>query len=208
MKLSSKMLGFATLLLLAVILSFAPVDQVAVKPFSEEELVHQLNNKSNYVQADQLAHMIIDKEPGFQVIDIRPKEDYQKYHIPGSVNIPLDELFNNKGNELIIPSYMKILVSNGNTKAGQAWLLMRSKGYNETYVLHGGMNYWVGVFTNPEKPADIAADDEFFTYQFRKSAGPVMMGTESIVQNTEVETSVPKAVIRKRPARKKGDEGC
>lgn len=208
MKLSSKMLGFAALLLLAVILSFAPVDQMVVQTFTEEELVHQLNNKSNYIQADELAHMIIDKEPGFQVLDIRSKEDFEKYHIPGSFNLPMDELFSAAAAELIVPSQMKILVSNGNTKAGQAWLLMRSKGYKDLFVLQGGMNYWVNVFSNPGKPADIAADDEFFSYQFRKSAGPVMMGTESIVQSTESETSAPKPVIRKRTSRKKADEGC
>lgn len=208
MKISQKMLGFSTLFLLALILSFAPVDKMVVPVFTEEELVHQLNNRSNYIDADQLAHMIIDKEPGFQVLDIRSQEDFEKYHIPGALSIPLNKLFDKSSKDFILPYKMKILVSNGNTKAGQAWVLMRSKGYKDVFVLHGGMNYWVDTFNSPEKPDATAANDEFFVYQFRKAAGPVMMGNETAIENNDVDISKPKPVIRRRTAKKKLDEGC
>ena len=211
MDLSAKNLGFSVLVIMALILAFSPVDEIKVNKVTTDDLIHQLRNKSNYVEAEEVAHMIIDRDPSFQIVDIRSKEDFSKYNIPGSVNIPIASLFDQESKELIDNENMIILVSNGNTKAGQAWLLMRPRGYDDLFVLHGGMNRWVNVFSNPEAPKEGAFDDEHFAFQFRKSAGPVMMGTNGVVESSENDNSneKPKPVKRKRKkAKKKVDEGC
>jgi len=209
MNLSAKNLGFGVLVIMAIILAFSPVDDIKVEKVTTQDLIHQLHNQSNYMQAEEVAHMIIDKDPSFQVIDIRTVEDYKKYHIPGSASIPIEALFDDETADIIEDEKTLILVSNGNTKAGQAWLLMRSHGYQDLFVLHGGMNHWVNVFGNPQRPKAGAFDDEIFAFQFRKSAGPVMMGTNGVMESSESEIDKPKPVKRKRKkAKKKIDEGC
>ncbi|KAA3618447.1 MAG: rhodanese-like domain-containing protein [Calditrichaeota bacterium] len=209
MNLSAKNLGFGALILITLILAFSPVDDIKVEKVTTDDLIHQLHNQSNYIEAEEVAHMIIDKDPSFQVIDIRSLEDYKKYHIPGSFSIPIESLFSTEASDIMDMEKTIVLASNGNTKAGQAWLLMRSHGYEDLFVLHGGMNHWVNVFSNPKKPKDGAFDDELFTFQFRKSAGPVMMGTNNVVETSDDQIDKPKPIKRKRKkAKKKVDEGC
>lgn len=204
-----KTIGFGTLILLGLILAFSPVDRMAHKHVDSGFLIQEINNQSHYISPDEVAHWVIDKDPSFQVIDIRSKEDYEKYHIPGSVWIPLANLLSEEGKEMLDPEKTIILASNGNSKAAQAWVLLKEAGYNDVYVLLGGMNYWVEVFTNPQKPKGSYTDEEVFAYQFRQAAGPVLMGTQ-VATNANTEIAQPKKVVkrrRKKPS-KKVDEGC
>ncbi len=210
MKISARNLGFGVMLLLGLILAFSPVDEMNVSKVADRELLlSQLHSQSNYIEAEDVAHWIIDKEPGIRIIDIRPAEDYKKYHIPGAVNIPLERLLDKSSLESMDPEETLILASNGNTKASQAWLFLKEKGYDDVYVLHGGMNYWVQAFSAPKKPVEPYTDDEIFRYQFRLAAGPVMMGTARAA-TTETEAPVKPRTVkrRRRSVQKKVDEGC
>ncbi|MGD9899369.1 MAG: rhodanese-like domain-containing protein [Calditrichaceae bacterium] len=208
MTFSSKTLGFGLLILLGLILAFSPVDKMSRKPVTAEQLIKEITTKKDFVQPEDLAHWIIDKDPGFQVIDVRSKDDYTKYHIPGSVSIPLEKLVDAESRDYIYANKMLILTSNGNTNASQTWIFMKQLGYKEVYILSGGMNYWVDVFSNPNPPEGAYTDDELFTYQFRKAAGPVMMGT-AVATSSEVKIEEPAPVKRSiRMPKKKRDEGC
>ncbi|HGY56480.1 MAG TPA: rhodanese-like domain-containing protein [Caldithrix abyssi] len=207
--LNLKTIGFGTLILLGLILAFSPVDQMAHKHVDTAFLLQEISNQSHYVAPDEVAHWVIDKDPSVQIIDIRSKEDYDKYHIPGSEWIPLANLLSDEAKDILDPDKTIVLASNGNSKAAQAWVLLKEAGYDDVYVLMGGMNYWVQVFTNPEKPNGAYTDEEIFAYQFRKAAGPVLMGTQ-VAASTDTEINKPKKVIkrrRKKPS-KKLDEGC
>jgi rhodanese-related sulfurtransferase len=209
MTLSLKHIGFSTLLLLGLVLAFSPVDKMATQQVSTEDLLQQLHNQSTYIEAEEVAHMIIDKDPAFQIIDIRSADDYKKYHIPGSFSMSLDALFNEEAKDIIDDEKTIVLVSNGNTKAGQAWLLMSANGYQDLFVLHGGMNHWVNIFSNPQAPKEGAFDDELFAFQFRKSAGPGMMGVNNVEASSDNQAAKPKPRKRRpKKAKKKNDDGC
>lgn len=210
-QLQSKHIGFGTLILLALILAFSPVDKMSKTAVPAEKLLDELQHENTYIQPDELAHWIIDKDPGFQLVDIRSDADYEKYNIPGNMHIPFERLSDDDELSQLDPEKMIILASNGNTRAGQAWLLLRQKGYSDVYVLAGGLNNWVAIFSNPQKPDQTATDDELFTYQFRKAAGPVVMGAKLNVENAAQSRSQtkPAPVKRKRrTVKKKVDEGC
>ncbi len=209
MNLSKKTAGFSLLLVLGVIIALAPVDKMADQNLTTDQLLQEWTSAEPYIHADRLAHWIINDDPGFQVIDLRPAEDYKQYHIPGNQHVPFNALQEADLQSMIDPYKIKILVSNGNTRASQAWLLLRRMGYENLYVLKGGMNYWVDVFNSPEKPGMAAADDEIFKYQFRKSAGAVMMG-RSAVKEIEKEVEEPERPVKRirRPRKKGFDEGC
>ena len=210
MTIKTQTLGFSSLILLGIIIALSPVDKMASQEIDLQTLVAELST-GNYLQPDELAHWIIDKEPGFIVVDVRSKEDFNKYHIPGSVNIPVSYLSDKKLLNDIGKDNMIALVSNGNTKASQVWIILKQLGYPDVYVLEGGMNYWVSIFNNPSKPTANYTNDELFTYQFRTAAGPIMMGT---TMAAESESDI-KPVIQKKPVKrikkkkkKKIDEGC
>jgi len=85
---------------------------------------------------------------------------------------------------------------------------MRNSGYAYLYVLHGGMNYWVDVYSNPSTPVDKATDDELFAYQFHKAAGAAFMGTNAISSGEEKTVEKPKTIIKRASAKKKKMGGC
>ncbi len=210
MKIPSQYLGFGVLLLMGLILAFSPVDKIQTEQVSTQSLIAELQHGGQYIQADELAHWIIDKDPGYQLVDIRSNTDYEKYHIPENIHIPFEKLTSDDSKEILDNNKMIILASNGNTQAGQAWILLKQLGYNDVYILAGGLNHLVQTFTNPQKPQGSYSDDEAFKYQFRKSAGRVMMGTTiAASESSDKEKNVPKPVVRKRKkAKKKVDEGC
>ena len=210
MQLSGKNIGFGVLILLGFILALAPLDAVNKKGLSAEKVMIQMQNGNYYVQAEELAHLIIDKDPSIQLIDVRSAADYEKYHIPGNLHIPLSELANKENLEMLDKDKTIILASNGNTRAAQAWVILEQLGFEDVFVLAGGVNHWVDIFTNPQKPAAPYTDDEIFRYQFRKAAGAQMLGA-SVAQAYEKSstTAKPKVLKRKRKkAVKKVDEGC
>ncbi len=209
MKLSSKIIGFGLLVLLGLILAFAPVDRSARPQVNTKALLAELQQRNFYVSPEDLAHKIIDKEPGFVVVDVRSKEDYDKYHIPGSIHVPLNELLSSEQLKDLAQDNAIILTSNGNSMAAQAWLLLRQNGFDDVYILSGGMNYWVQAFSHPQPPKGAYTDDELFRYEFRKAAGPVMMGKAFVHQEDKQEVKIRKPVIRKRHKKTKQlDEGC
>lgn len=209
MKIPSNYLGFGVLILLGLILAFAPVDKGNTPQLSTQALIEELQQGSQYIQAEELAHWIIDKDPAYQLVDIRSDADYTKYHIPDGVHIAFDKLASEESKDILNNDKMIVLASNGNTRAGQAWILLKQLGYQDVFILAGGLNNWVQTFSKPQKPQGSYTDDELFTYQFRKAAGPTMMGTAIATTDSNEEKEIPKPVIRKRKkAKKKVDEGC
>ncbi|WP_456407175.1 rhodanese-like domain-containing protein [Caldithrix abyssi] len=210
MKISPKLFGFSMLFILGLILAFAPVDKMASHTVDASQLLNDLQHRNYYITPDDLAHMIINKEPGFLVVDIRSKEDFGKYHIPGSIHIPVKELLSSEDLKDLAEGNTLILASNGNTLASQAWLILKENGFDDVFILQGGLNYWVQVFTNPARPSGFYTDDELFRYQFRKAAAPVMMGTKLVNNETQKsETKISKPVFRRKNKKKaKFDEGC
>ena len=173
-------------------------------------MINELNSESVYVQPDELAHRIIDNDPGYQLIDLRSDEDYAKYSIPRNMHLSFEKLTDNQALDIIDPYKMIILTSNGNTRAAQAWIFLRQLGYSDVYILAGGVNHWVNIFSNPEMPNDGITNDEQFTFEFRKAAGPAMMGSVIPAASKQSDKNLikPKSVRRKKKSHSKNDGGC
>ena len=76
------------------------------------------------------------------IIDVRTPGEYQDGHIPGVVNIPLDELEKRIGE---IPKDKKVvLICRTGNRSAQGTKLLRSKGFNNVYNSTGGMSTWKG----------------------------------------------------------------
>ena len=76
------------------------------------------------------------------IIDVRTPGEYRDGHIPGVVNIPLDELEKRIGE---IPKDKKVvLICRTGNRSAQGTRLLRSKGFNNVYNSTGGMSTWKG----------------------------------------------------------------
>jgi len=158
---------------------------------------------------DVVADMLVQKDPTLQLIDVRSKTEYDQYHIPGAISIPLDNLLSADYAAVFDQDVrMNVLYANGTTAASQAWMLLRQQGYKSLYIMQGGMNYWAETIMNPTQPAATASDDELAKYDFRKAAGGVLGGGAAMAPATvsAPAPSAPKA--GGTPKKKKASGGC
>ncbi len=92
------------------------------------------------------------KNPGeYFIIDVRPREAHELGHIPGAVNIPLDQL-RERLNEL--PGDKKLAV---NCKVGQssyiACRILMQHGFEKVYNISGGWTSWSQIHHWAKTPA-------------------------------------------------------
>jgi sulfur-carrier protein adenylyltransferase/sulfurtransferase len=203
-----------TLLALFIIpmgLIIAAVPQNKTKPYklSAEELLGEVNTRTQYVTPDAVADMIVKKDPALRLIDVRSQDEFEKFSLPGAINIPASDLLSDQYTDILNQDIkMNIFYSNGTLAANEAWMITRQLGYNNNFVLEGGLNYWFDAILNPQKPASTSPDEEFAKYDFRKSAG-LALGGGGAVQATQDQGAAPsKPVIKATAKKKKAAGGC
>ncbi len=166
-----------------------------------EKLLSHAISPERYISTDELAEMIIGQDPSFLLIDVRSGMDYEKYALPGAINIPLDSLLSeNFEAYLNQEEYDVVLYSNDDFKANQAWLLCNRMDYKNHKVLRGGVNEWFNTIINPKEPSESMPASAFEQYDFRKAAS-MYFGVAYPGKLMEIEVPVtPKKVI---PVKKK-----
>jgi hypothetical protein len=103
---------------------------------------------------------------------------------------------------------MNIFYSNGTLAANEAWMVTRQLGYNNNFVLEGGLNYWFDAILNPQKPASTSSDEEFAKYDFRKSEAQALGGGGVVQITQEPASPATKPVIKPIAKKKKAAGGC
>ena len=192
-------------------LIIAAVPQNTTKPYklTADQLLSEVNTRTQFITPDVVADMIINKDPSFQLIDVRSQDDFEKFSLPGAINIPLTDLLSDNYSDILDQDIrMNIFYSNGSLHANEAWMITRQMGYTNNYVLEGGLNYWFDAIMNPQKPASVSSDEEFAKYDFRKSAGQALGGGGVIQVQQDQSASSPKPVLKAAPKKKRAAGGC
>ena len=96
----------------------------------------------------------------YRVVDVRPVEDYEKGHVPGAINMPLDVLFRPESLEkLPVAGNPILLVCQSGHMESMALGGLAALGY-DPYVLRFGMIGWntetkVKVAGSPGQQSDV-----------------------------------------------------
>lgn len=136
MKRTNRNLAIAALVLAALALvAGGSTHKVSVDP---KEFASRIQNELDHVDALELSEWISSKKEGYHLIDLRSAEEFDRYHIPGAKHMTLPELMDAKfkKNETII------LYSEGGVHSAQAMFLLWTKGYNNVFMLKGGIAEW------------------------------------------------------------------
>ena len=208
-----KPLHYLTMVLLILALVIALVPQNTTRPYklTAEELLAEIRTGTQFISPDEVADKIIRKDPSIQLIDVRNPREFDMFSLPGSINIPLQDLLAEKNVDLLNQgSKMNILYSNGSTEANEAWLLTRQLGYQNNYVLQGGLNYWTETIVNPQKTGGVISNDEIAKYNFRHAASLSLGGGDasSAVPAASSAGSTPKPGVVPVKKKKKASGGC
>jgi len=192
-------------------LIIAAVPQNKTKPYklTAEELLAEVNTRTQYITPDAVADLILKKDPSLRLIDVRSQEEYEKFSLPGAINIPATDLLSSQYADILNQDVkMNVLYSNGTLVANEAWMVTRQLGYMNNYVLEGGLNYWFDAIMNPQKPASTSPDEEFAKYDFRKSAGQALGGGGAVSATSEQSSASAKPAIKPAAKKKKAAGGC
>ncbi len=198
------------LITMGLVLVFMPARKNASE-ISPENMLLEIIDETRFLSVDEVAKMIIEKDPSIQLIDLREPEEFKKFSLPNAINIPLKNILDKENAETLNQDVKKnILFANGSIYANQAWTLMRRHGYKNNYVLKGGLNDWFETIIQPKAPKATAPKDEFDRYAFRKAASMYFGGGGTVTVSTSESTtnaSTPKAQTGEKK-KKSGGGGC
>ena len=205
---NSRVIISIILVSLGLIIAAVPANTTKQYKLTADEMVALANSYEQYITTDQIADMLVQKDPSLQLVDVRTPDEYDKFHLPGAINIPLSDLLSEDWEYYINQDVkMNVFYSNGTLKSNEAWMITRQLGYLNNYVMQGGLNYWAETILSPETPPSTSPDEEIARYNFRKGAGQALGGA---VESTESDESsaAPIPKLTKKPQRKRAAGGC
>lgn len=178
---------------LGAIIAFVPKDTTKHIKVGPANLLNEIKSGTQYMSNDEVADLIVKKDPTIQLIDVRNPTEFEKFSLPGAVNIPMEVILNPEWEETLNQDVKtNILYSNGTVQSNEAWMMLRQLGYENNYVLQGGLNYWFDKIMNPEKPSDLNPDEEFAKYEFRVGASKALGGGDTTAVKASTNVTAPK----------------
>jgi rhodanese-related sulfurtransferase len=128
---------------IGLILAFLPFNAAKTFKLKPTELVEISANDDMYFTVDEVARFVNNEDSTIQLIDLRSKSEFTESNIPGSINIPFDDLLNpNWEGYLHQDKVRNVYYSNGDETANMAWTIVSGLGYTNSFVMKGGMNEW------------------------------------------------------------------
>lgn len=210
-KLKPRILLAVIIIPLGLIIAAVPENTTKRYKLTAEELLTEVSEGRQFISVDQIAQMLIEKDPSLQLVDVRKASEFEKFCLPNAINIPLENLLN-PDNEEILNQEIKLNVfySNSSNSANQAWMITRQLGYKNNYILQGGLNYWAETILNPETPSETSPDEEIAKYNFRMGANKALGGEIDDVGTGTItpKSAPPKPVIQKTRKKKGVAGGC
>jgi rhodanese-related sulfurtransferase len=192
------------LISLGFILSLLPNSanrSLTVKP---DKLLSEVLDKNSYFSVDQVAKFIVSEDSSVQIIDLRSPEEFRIMNIPGSVNIPYNELINkDPGNFLNNRNIKNIIYSNGDLNSNYAFVITKGLNYKNTYVMKGGLNEWFNIVMNSSFSGERISARENALFETRTRARKLFTEMNSLPDSLKL-----KFIQAKHVTAKKLDGGC
>jgi len=107
-----------------------------------EKLHVQLLEGEHYIAPESAMELITKKDDKYIFVDIRNPREFDNFHLEGAVNVPLQRVLDDIYIPYLENDKIKVLYSNESIDADQVRLLLTQYGYDNLYVLQGGVDYW------------------------------------------------------------------
>ena len=194
---------------LGIIIAAVPADKTKQFRLTADELLQEAGAGVQFISPDVVADMLVQQDPSLQLIDVRTPEEFAAFSLPGAINVPLSNLLADEYVDLLNQdARMNVFYSNGSVFANQAWMITRQLGYENNFVLEGGLNYWFSNILSAKEPAQTSPNEEFAKYDFRKSAAAALGGGGVVsTDNAAPTVSAQKPAVTAK-AKKKPSGGC
>lgn len=128
---------------LGILLAFMPNSSAKKFKLTPEELLAKSVSEKIYFSVDEVARFVNTEDSTVQLVDLRSEKEFRKCNIPGSVNIPFEELLNPEWNGYFKQKEIKkIFYGNDDQLACLAWTITTGLGTENSFVMKGGLNEW------------------------------------------------------------------
>ncbi|WP_020519255.1 rhodanese-like domain-containing protein [Catelliglobosispora koreensis] len=88
---------------------------------------------------------LLQSNPDTLVIDVRTPAEFEGVHIPGAINLPLDQVDLHLERIVTDAGGQMVLVCQAGSRADQCQRKLAAAGLSATTVLSGGMNAWAAA---------------------------------------------------------------
>ena len=176
--LTGKMMAALVLVFVAIVLAVAGTmaHGTGAGPVDSAAIVQSIIEEKDHVTPTELAHWILEKRRDYQLIDLRPPWQFDDYHIPTAVNVPLDQFFQGASLKQLDRGKKIVVYGLGAGHAAETQLLLQMKGYN-AYSLREGISAWWDQVITPTSLRSESADP--VGYQQAKQLREAFLGGTS-----------------------------
>jgi rhodanese-related sulfurtransferase len=192
------------LVLLSLMLALLPLTANRSFTAKPADLLAEVLDKEASFTADQVAGFIVREDTAYQLIDLRSAEEFRNQAIPGAVNVPYPEFI--KSDPDLWLSNIKIrtiFYSTGELEADYALVYARGLGYENSYVLAGGIPEWIRTVMDTKFEGERITARENALFETRKRAGEMFTELNSLSDSLKL-----KYLESKKFSAKKLDGGC
>jgi rhodanese-related sulfurtransferase len=182
-----------------------------VKEISPEQLLLAIDDPSRFLSTDLITDRIIKKDPSLMIVDLRNPEEFQKFSLPGAVNLPFSILTKDESMALLKQDGKdKVFISNDDVLADQVWQICKRLKIKDIFVMKGGINYWFNTIIRDNPPAENADSKALDLYTFRKAARMYFLGENPVnsLQKKDAPAGKEKIQVTKKPATHTSGGGC
>lgn len=192
------------LLLLSLLLALLPLSANRSFTAKPVKLLSDVLSQDVSFTADQVAEFIVREDSSVQLIDLRPSEEFRKQSIPGAVNIPYPE-FISRDQDLWLnnKNLRNIFYSTGDTESYYALVYARGLGYDNSYVMEGGITEWVSTVVETKFTGDRITARENALFETRRLAGEMFTELNNLPDSLKT-----KFLESRKFSAKKLDGGC
>ena len=164
---------------------------VAIIPSRNERIQKQVADKKEQgkcvfkeISADKLADELVNNYYKVNLIDVRSKEEFKKWHLPLAINIPLDEFLDRKYEDYFKQKHKtNIFYSNDAVTHKEACLTARFVGKSNNLILRETADDFQQIILQAEKPVPNAAKEVYEEYLFRSEAARKLTELQAAFEN-------------------------
>ncbi len=136
------------------------------------------------IPADKLADDIVNNFYALNVIDVRPAEAYEEWHLPMAINIPFDQMLERQ-NKAIFNQKLRtnIFYADDDTLVRMACLKAKFAGDSENMILSESAEEFRKLFFEPEIPEAGSGKQLLNIYNYRTNAARKMLEMEAAMKS-------------------------
>ena len=189
---------------LGVLLAFMPNPSTKTFKLKPDALLLKSASDEIFFSVDEIARFVNTEDSTIQLVDLRSAEEFRKCNIPGSINIPFEELLNqNFAGYLNQENVRTVFYGNGDQLASIAWTIATGLGYEKSFVMKGGLNEWYKTVMLTKFEGERITPRENALFENRFKARDIFTQINSLPDSLKT-----KFFDAKRLQQKKLDGGC